>query len=112
MAVQWVVQLYARTVDNVAFETATVGPVGLPNSSGGTMPSYYVLQKTLQQPSTSIFARSDNHEVILTSESYVTKQCAQTGIASCQSNSPYDSRYERHVANANQPCVVLNALNG
>lgn len=77
------------------------------------MPGYYVLQKNPAATQYYHFVlRSDNHEVILTSENYATKQGAQTGIASCQSNSPYDPRYERRVSIANQPYFVLRALNG
>jgi uncharacterized protein len=76
------------------------------------MPGYYVLQKNPAAAQYYHFVlRADNHETILTSENYVTKQGAQTGIASCQSNSPYDSRYERRVSIASQPYFVLKALN-
>ena len=76
------------------------------------MPGYYVLQKNPAATQYYHFVlRSDNHEVILTSENYATKYGAQTGIASCQANSPYDSRYERRVSTASQPYFVLKAVN-
>lgn len=76
------------------------------------MPGYYVLQKNPAATQYFHFVlRSGNHEVILTSESYATKQGAQNGIVACQSNSPYDARYERYVSTANQPYFVLKALN-
>lgn len=76
------------------------------------MPGYYVLQKNPVAAQCYHFVlRADNHETILTSENYATKQGAQTGIASCQTNSPYDSRYERRVSITNQPYFVLRALN-
>jgi uncharacterized protein YegP (UPF0339 family) len=74
------------------------------------MPGYYVLKKSgLYQ--FMFVLKSDNHETILTSESYTTKQGAQTGIAACQANSPHDSRYDRAVSTAKQPYFVLKAGN-
>lgn len=76
------------------------------------MPGYYVLQKNPVATQYYHFVlRADNHETILTSENYATKQGAQNGIASCQANSPYDSHYERRISAANQPYFVLKALN-
>lgn len=75
------------------------------------MPGYYVIEKGL----TGQFhfnLKSDNHEIILTSESYVSKQGAHTGIASCQINSPYDARYDKRTSAAIQPYFVLKAANG
>ncbi|WP_312550645.1 YegP family protein [Massilia sp.] len=77
------------------------------------MPGYYVLQKNPAATQYYDFVlRADNHEIILTSENYVSKQGAQAGIASCQANSPYDSRYERLTSISSQPYFVLKALNG
>tara|TARA_R100000656_G_scaffold48313_1_gene39185 strand:- start:146 stop:469 length:324 start_codon:yes stop_codon:yes gene_type:complete len=42
--------------------------------------------------------KAGNGEVILSSESYTSKAAAETGIASVQSNSPLDERYERKEA--------------
>jgi uncharacterized protein YegP (UPF0339 family) len=74
------------------------------------MPGYYVLTKN----SAGQFyfnLQADNHEVILTSESYTTKQGAHTGIASCQVNSPYGARYDKRTSAADQPYFVLKAAN-
>jgi uncharacterized protein len=73
------------------------------------MPGYYVLMKNAGQFHFNL--KADNHEVILTSETYSTKQGAQTGIASCQANSPYDARYDKRTSVANQPYFVLKASN-
>lgn len=56
--------------------------------------------------------KSGNHEVILTSERYTSKQGAQGGIASVKTNSPHDSRYQRKVATNGSPFFVLVAANG
>jgi uncharacterized protein YegP (UPF0339 family) len=76
------------------------------------MPGYYVLQKNPVAIQHYHFVlRADNHETILTSENYATKQGALNGINSCQTNSPYDSRYERRISVASQPYFVLKAVN-
>lgn len=38
---------------------------------------------------------STNYKIILASEGYTAKQGCQTGISSCQRNSPYDGLYKR-----------------
>ncbi|GGC98016.1 YegP family protein [Undibacterium terreum] len=75
------------------------------------MAGYYVIKKG----SSGMFhfvLKADNHEVILTSETYVSKQGAHTGIASCQVNSPYDSQYDKRNSTSSQPYFVLKAKNG
>ena len=56
--------------------------------------------------------KAGNHEVILTSESYASKQGAEGGVASVKTNSPNDDRYERKTAKDNSPYFVLSAANG
>ncbi len=56
--------------------------------------------------------KAGNHEVILTSERYTTKQGAQGGIASVQKNASDDARYQRKVASSGAPYFVLSAVNG
>lgn len=56
--------------------------------------------------------KSGNNEVILTSQTYSTKQSAQTGIESVKANAPTDARYERKVAADKSPYFVLKAGNG
>jgi uncharacterized protein YegP (UPF0339 family) len=53
-----------------------------------------------------------NGEIILSSETYQTKQGAKTGIESVKTNAPHDARYERKTANNSQPYFVLKAANG
>ena len=56
--------------------------------------------------------KAGNHEVILTSETYNTKQAAEGGIASVQTNSPDNERYERKSSARGEPFFVLKATNG
>ncbi|RAP59661.1 YegP family protein [Oleiagrimonas sp. MCCC 1A03011] len=56
--------------------------------------------------------RAGNNEVILTSERYTAKSSAENGIASVQTNSPKDERYDRRTASDGSPYFVLKAANG
>jgi uncharacterized protein len=56
--------------------------------------------------------KAGNGEIILTSETYQTKQGAERGIESVKANAPHDERYERKEASNNQPYFVLKAANG
>jgi uncharacterized protein YegP (UPF0339 family) len=51
-----------------------------------------------------------NGEIILTSETYVSKQGAQNGIASVKTNAPNDDRYDRK-SSGQQFDFVLRASN-
>ncbi|AMK10486.1 MAG: YegP family protein [Pseudodesulfovibrio sp.] len=52
-----------------------------------------------------------NGQIILTSERYTTKDACTNGIASVQTNSPLDERYERRQSKAGEPYFVLKAAN-
>jgi uncharacterized protein len=56
--------------------------------------------------------KAGNHEVILTSQSYSSKQGATGGIASVQTNATTDEHYHRKTAKDNSPYFVLVAANG
>ena len=56
--------------------------------------------------------KAGNGEVILTSELYVNKEGANTGIESVRKNSGDDARYERKQSKNGQPYFVLKAVNG
>ncbi|WP_231566436.1 DUF1508 domain-containing protein [Litchfieldella xinjiangensis] len=60
------------------------------------MSGYYVIKPSGSQYHFTLHA--GNHEIILSSERYTSKQGAKNGIESCQNNSPYDARYDRRVA--------------
>jgi uncharacterized protein YegP (UPF0339 family) len=52
-----------------------------------------------------------DHQVILTSQIYTTKQAALDGIESVRYNSQIELRFERRVAKDNSPYFVLTATN-
>lgn len=56
--------------------------------------------------------KAGNGEVILSSETYESKQGAERGIESVKTNAPNDSRYERKEASNSQPYFILKAANG
>lgn len=74
------------------------------------MAGYYQLKKSGDQFMFNL--KAGNHETILTSERYKSKQGAEGGIASCKTNSAIDARYERKTSTSNQPYFVLKAANG
>ncbi len=56
--------------------------------------------------------KAGNGEIILTSERYTAKSSAENGIASVQTNSPKDERYDRRTSSSGSPYFVLKAGNG
>ncbi|KQW70066.1 MAG: YegP family protein [Methylophilaceae bacterium] len=74
------------------------------------MAGYYALKRSGTQFMFNL--KAGNHESILTSERYATKQAAETGIASVKSNSASDARYTRKTSTSQQPYFVLTASNG
>lgn len=56
--------------------------------------------------------KAGNAETILTSELYTTKAAALNGIASVQTNSPLDERYDRLTASNGKAYFNLKAANG
>ena len=56
--------------------------------------------------------KAGNHETILTSQRYSSKDGAQHGIASVQENSPQADKYDRRVSKDESPYFVLTAGNG
>ena len=55
--------------------------------------------------------KAGNAEIILTSELYATRAAAENGIASVQTNSPADERYERKTASDGRLHFNLKAAN-
>jgi len=56
--------------------------------------------------------KAGNHQVILTSQSYTSKQDALNGIESVRTNASIDSRFERKIAKNDAPYFLLLAANG
>lgn len=73
------------------------------------MSGWYVLKRSDEQYMFNL--KAGNGEIILTSERYTVKASAENGIASVQSNSPHDARYDRKTSSAGQPYFVLTAAN-
>jgi len=55
--------------------------------------------------------KAANGEIILTSETYSSRQAALDGIESVRTNSPHDEQFERKVSTSSQPYFVLKARN-
>lgn len=71
--------------------------------------AYYDLKRSGTQFMFNL--KGDNHETVLTSERYTTKQGAQTGIAAVKANAPFDSQYRRLTATNGQAYFTLKAGN-
>ena len=56
--------------------------------------------------------KAGNHETILTSQIYASKDGAKNGIASVQANAAQQDRYQRKTAADESPYFVLTATNG
>lgn len=85
--------------------------LSIPSTGGDiAMAGYFELKMSGSQYMFNL--KSGNHEVILTSERYASKQGAQGGIDSVKANAPHDSRYQRKVATNGSPYFVLVATNG
>jgi uncharacterized protein YegP (UPF0339 family) len=56
--------------------------------------------------------KAGNGQIILSSESYETKQGAEKGVESVRKNAPDDNRYERKTAQNDEAFFVLKAGNG
>jgi uncharacterized protein YegP (UPF0339 family) len=56
--------------------------------------------------------KAANGEIILTSQMYVAKGSAESGIESVRKNAPTDSSYERKTSTSGQPYFALKAANG
>jgi len=78
-----------------------------------TSKGYYRLTKndSVVQPYHWVLV-APNHEVILVSENYSSKQMALKGVASVRVNCPYDKNYERKQARDGSHMFNLLAQNG
>ena len=56
--------------------------------------------------------KAGNGQIILSSETYETKQGAENGIESVKKNAPDDKRYERKTASNGEAYFVIKAGNG
>jgi len=75
------------------------------------MPGYFELHKSTDAK--FVFnLKADNNEIILTSQTYTTKQHAMDGIESVRKNSSKDAQYTRKQSTAKQPYFILSSANG
>ncbi len=74
------------------------------------MSGYYTI-KTSANGKWVFNLKAGNHEVVLTSQTYATKQSALEGIASVQANGANAAAYEKKVSTAKEPYFVLLAAN-
>lgn len=56
--------------------------------------------------------KAGNHQVVLTSQGYDSKQGVTTGIESVRKNGPTAASFEKKVSSSSQPYFVLKAGNG
>ena len=75
------------------------------------MTARYDLQKSATESQFYWNLKAGNNEKILTSQMYESKAGALTGIASCHTNSPDDTKFER-LTGAGGSYFVLKAANG
>ena len=75
------------------------------------MNGYYELKNTVTgKPMFNL--KAGNHEVILTSEIYESKEAALNGIQSVRQNGPNAAMFEKKSSVRNEPYFVLKAGNG
>ncbi|WP_459616896.1 YegP family protein [Bordetella sp. 2513F-2] len=74
------------------------------------MSGYYELKSSADKYFFNL--KAGNHEIILTSQRYASKDSALAGIESVRKNSPQDERYERKTAADGSPYFTLTATNG
>jgi len=74
---------------------------------------YYVLSKHInnKQPYHWVL-KAPNHEVILTSETYLSHSGAINGIDSVRTNGVIEEHFEKRLSKADEPYFVLKATNG
>jgi uncharacterized protein len=75
------------------------------------MTAYYTLF-TGKDNQYYINLKAGNHEIILQSEGYQSKQGALNGIKSIQENSCIINRFESRISQKNEPYFILKAGNG
>jgi len=80
-------------------------------AKGKTMSGYFELHKGSDEK--FVFnLKADNNEIILTSQTYTTRQHVLDGIELVRKHSANDAQYTRKHSTAKQPFFVLNSTNG
>jgi uncharacterized protein YegP (UPF0339 family) len=78
---------------------------------GNTMTGYFEVTQS-RSDKYSFNLKSKNHKVILSSQTYNTRQGALNGVASVQRNALLDNHFGRLTAKSNEPYFILRAGNG
>lgn len=73
---------------------------------------YYIVKKASNGRQYMFNLHAGNHQVILTSEMYESKQGCLNGVASCQTISPNDHNYDRRKSSNGKWYFNLKASNG
>lgn len=74
------------------------------------MPGWYEIKKS-DNGQFNFVLKAGNDQVILRSEQYESKSAAQNGIASVQTNSPLDERYDKKDSSDGRSYFNLKAAN-
>jgi uncharacterized protein YegP (UPF0339 family) len=85
--------------------------IGHTITRGNTMTGYFELKQS-RADTYSFNLKSGNHKIILSSQTYNTRQGALNGVASVQKNALLDNHFGRLTARSNEPYFVLKAGNG
>ena len=72
---------------------------------------YFVITKSEAKQPFHFVLKAGNHETILTSENYASKDGALNGIESVKKNTSDDTNFEIRVAKNDKPYFVLKAKN-
>lgn len=75
------------------------------------MPGYFECKKT-KTGGFRFNLKAGNHQIVLTSENYNSKEAAQNGIRSVQKNAVLKASFDQRQARDGSPYFVLKAGNG
>lgn len=75
------------------------------------MNGYYQIKQT-EAGKIHFTLHAGNHEVILSSQLYTTRDSAEKGVRSARENGSKEERFEKKVSVKNEPYFLLKAANG
>jgi len=98
-------------VEAAPAESQAAPVVAAAAGDSGEVKGYYELKRT-ENDKFMFNLKAGNHEVILTSQAYESKDSALAGIGSVQSNGVNDASFERKRSSSDEPFFTLIAANG